>query len=651
MKSLIKTILLLGVILLVARIPVFATPVVKVLAQEYSASVEAVAFSPDGKTALSGSDDSTIKWWDLKNGRLIKTLNGHSKTVTAVVFSPNGQTALSASDDNTIKWWDLKTGRILKTLSGHTENVRTVKFSPDGKTALSGSSDKTIKWWRLERGWNSCQRCLIKTLTGHSDSVTSVAFSPNGRWAISGSNDKTIKLWNLHHGLLIKTLTGHTDSVWEVAISPDGQTALSASWDGSSKWWNLADGYTMFTYQKRHSIMSAAAFSPKGDQALLGKDDNLLIQLDLPKKRIIREWQGHSDSVLAVAFSADGDTALSGSRDSTTRLWNVKTGQQIVQLVAFKNGEWITVTPEGYYVASAHGDRYLQVRSKDNKSTYHRPDVVEWALKLGNSQQAIVQANRQQQVQRQQLAQRQPRYNWLSTHSATDKKRLALVIGNSNYDGEAFLTNPVNDAEDLAKVLRKLGFEVVHQQNLNLEQMEKTIQQFGRQLRSRQGVGLFYFSGHGVQHNGENYLIPIGAKDSLNTAGQLRYQAVATGYVLETMKGAGNQTNLMILDACRNSPFKKSWYKGEMIAPGLTSMQTAPGALIAYAASPGGVALNGKGRNSPYVKHLIQWIQQPKLSINQVLRQVRQAVRRETDGLQSPGYYDELNEVFYFKQD
>jgi hypothetical protein len=390
----------------------------------------------------------------------------------------------------------------------------------------------------------------------------------------------------------------------------------------------------------------------------LGRGDNILTQLDLPNKRIIREWQGHSDSVLAVAFSPDGNTALSGSRDATTRLWNAQTGQEIVQMVAFNNGEWVTLTPEGYYTASTNGDRYLQVSSKGHrvtnighyKSTYHRPDVVELALKLGDSQQAIAQANQQQnqQQQNQQQAQLQQR---LPTPSATPKKRIALVIGNSTYGGEAFLTNPVNDAEDLAKILRQLGFEVIHKQNLNLEQMEATINQFGTQLRSLQEVGLFYFSGHGIQHNGENYLIPIGAKDSLNSATQLRYRAVAAGYVLETMKTAGNQTNIIILDACRNSPFKKSWYKGEMIAPGLTSMPTAPGALIAYAASPGGVALNGNGRNSPYVKHLMEGIQKPNLSINQVLRQVRQAVRRETGGVQSPGYYDELNEAFYFKRD
>ncbi|OQY55775.1 MAG: hypothetical protein DRR08_13470 [Candidatus Parabeggiatoa sp. nov. 2] len=179
--------------------------------------------------------------------------------------------------------------------------------------------------------------------------------------------------------------------------------------------------------------------------------------------------------------------------------------------------------------------------------------------------------------------------------------------------------------------------------------METVINLFMEKLRNNKGVGLFYFSGHGVQHEGENYLIPVGASRVLRAADQLRYKAVAAGFVLASMKAAGNEVNLIILDACRNAPFK-SGFKGDMIPPGLTTMPTVPGALIAYAASPGGVAMNGSGRNSPYVKHLIAWMEKPQLSLNDILRNVRRAVHKETNGIQSPGYYDELNEAFYFNQ-
>jgi len=154
-----------------------------------------------------------------------------------------------------------------------------------------------------------------------------------------------------------------------------------------------------------------------------------------------------------------------------------------------------------------------------------------------------------------------------------------------------------------------------------------------------------------VQYQGTNYLIPVDGTRLLRNPKQLHYKAVAANYVQTTMESAGNRINLLILDACRNTPtFIKSLFKGEMTLPGLGSMKTTSGSLIAYAASPGGVAVDGTERNSPYVSSLMNWIQKPNLSINQVLRGVRNEVVNNTSGKQSPGYYDELNEDFYFSR-
>jgi formylglycine-generating enzyme required for sulfatase activity len=234
----------------------------------------------------------------------------------------------------------------------------------------------------------------------------------------------------------------------------------------------------------------------------------------------------------------------------------------------------------------------------------------------------------------------------LTTGLPTYAQRLALVIGNSAYRDDGILSNPVNDAKDLAKVLRRLGFEVIHRQNLNHRKMVTVIKQFGKKLRRNKGVGLFYFSGHGAQHHGENYLIPIGAPNALNSV-DLLYSTVAAGYVLDTMKAAKNEINLIFLDACRSRP-KKHWFKGEKMVSGLAPMLTVPDSLISYAASPGGVAKVGKGRNSPYVKHLMKLIQEPYLSINEVLTKVRRAVIKDTENVQFPGFYNALNDDFYF---
>ncbi|QJB43342.1 hypothetical protein HGD76_02975 [Dolichospermum flos-aquae CCAP 1403/13F] len=199
----------------------------------HSDSVWSVAYSPDGQTLASGSDDKTIKLWNVKTGNLLQTLSGHSDMVISVAYSPDGQTLASGSYDNTIKIWDVKTGNLLQTLSGHSRSVWSVAYSPDGQTLASGSWDNTIKIWDVKTG------NLLQTLTGHSSPVSSVAYSPDGQTLASGSDDKTIKLWNVKTGNLLQTLTGHSNPVVSVAYSPDGQTLASGSSDKTIKIWRL----------------------------------------------------------------------------------------------------------------------------------------------------------------------------------------------------------------------------------------------------------------------------------------------------------------------------------------------------------------------------------------------------------------------------
>ncbi|MEK8020081.1 MAG: caspase family protein, partial [Candidatus Parabeggiatoa sp.] len=237
--------------------------------------------------------------------------------------------------------------------------------------------------------------------------------------------------------------------------------------------------------------------------------------------------------------------------------------------------------------------------------------------------------------------------------SSASQKRLALLIGNSNYVGDNFLTNPVNDAKALAKVLKEqLNFEVIYKTNLNRRAMKNAIRQFGQQLDRNRGVGLFYFSGHGLQYQGQNHLIPIGVKDSLQSVVDLMEgtETVTVNYVLNTLKLAANEVNILILDACRNPPqFVKSWYKGEMIDPGMAKQSNTPsGTLIAYAAASGKPAESGEGEdNSPYVKSLMKWLPTPNLSITDALTQVRKDVKQATYQQQEPEYAAALDDIFY----
>ena len=201
----------------------------------HSSGVHSVAFSPDGRTMVSGSGDDTIKQWDTASGTEIRTLQGHSDSVLSVAFSPEGSTLASGSSDNTIKIWDTASGTEIRTLQGHSDSVRSVAFSLDGRTMASGSDDNTIKLWDTASGTE------ILTLEEHSISVHSVAFSPDGRTLASGGyGGNTIKLWDTAGGTEIRILEGHSSWVDSVAFSPDGRTLASGSNDNTIKLWKVA---------------------------------------------------------------------------------------------------------------------------------------------------------------------------------------------------------------------------------------------------------------------------------------------------------------------------------------------------------------------------------------------------------------------------
>ncbi len=221
------------------------------------------------------------------------------------------------------------------------------------------------------------------------------------------------------------------------------------------------------------------------------------------------------------------------------------------------------------------------------------------------------------------------------------EKRTALVIGNAAYESGT-LRNPINDARAMAKALADLSFEVTLKENLDQKQMKREIQAFGEKLQ-KGGVGLFYYAGHGVQVNGRNYLMPVGA--AIEHENQVEYEAVDMGAVLSEMDYAHARMNIVIIDACRDNPFARSF---RSISQGLASIDAPTGTLIAYATAPGSVANDGPGENGVYTGELIKAMVQPGLKIEDVFKQVRSAVREATGGRQVPWESSSLEGDFYF---
>ena len=235
---------------------------------------------------------------------------------------------------------------------------------------------------------------------------------------------------------------------------------------------------------------------------------------------------------------------------------------------------------------------------------------------------------------------------FLANAAAETAPRIALVMGNGGYDpgNIARLDNPVSDARLMASTLEGLGFDVSLIIDADRDAMELAVEAFGKRLRRAGGdaVGLFYYAGHGVEAAGQNYLIPLGAK--IESSLQFGRSAVPAQYVLEWMEHAGNQLNMVILDACRNNPFGEQ--RGGM--RGLAPMKGPSGTLIAYSAGPGEAASDGDYGNSPYTLALAETMIEPGLQVEDVFKRVRLRVEQATGNEQTPWENSSLTGYFYF---
>ncbi len=227
------------------------------------------------------------------------------------------------------------------------------------------------------------------------------------------------------------------------------------------------------------------------------------------------------------------------------------------------------------------------------------------------------------------------------TEGRTNRKRIALVIGNGAY-ATSPLKNPPNDATDMARALSNVGFTVEHGVNLSQRQMKAMIREFGQKLKTG-GQGLFYFAGHGVQLKGRNYLIPVDAE--ITSESDVEDQGVDVALVLGLMDEAGNGLNVVILDACRNNPFARSF---RSTTNGLAQVDAPTGTLVAYSTAPGKVARDGTGRNGAYTAQLLKQINVPGLPIEEVMKRVRANLKQMTNGDQVPWESSSLVGDFYF---
>lgn len=388
----------------------------------HTGDVQSVAFAAASPTLVSGGIDKSIRIWnyDSSDATAKQILKSRAIEVRALSASNDGKYLAAAGSDGFVRIWDNLSGRVLKTWMAHQGAVEAIKFSPDGKSVATGGQDKLAKLWDWLKGNE------LKSYVGHKGPVTSIAFSSDGSMISTGSNDTSIRMWDVATAELMKELNGHRLAVRSVAISPDGKLLASAGSDDMVKLWNISSGSNTKTYIDHSNRVTSVAFSVDSQQLLSASEDSTLRVRDLSKESASQVLTGHKGPVRGLAVM-NSNLAASVSVDGTLSIWdykkytrvtskNMAAGQLsavtnlgnsiavggdggatvIVSLsdaveklrqFAFSNEMWVSITPEGYFLASEGGDKFLNVRIKDQVhgldqfiESFYSPDRVRTAL-------------------------------------------------------------------------------------------------------------------------------------------------------------------------------------------------------------------------------------------------------------------------------
>jgi hypothetical protein len=225
-----------------------------------------------------------------------------------------------------------------------------------------------------------------------------------------------------------------------------------------------------------------------------------------------------------------------------------------------------------------------------------------------------------------------------------NRKLTALIIGNADYPSDAKLKNPRNDANDISEHIERCGFSVVKAVDCTDEEMERALKNFQKNLKAND-VGLFFFAGHGMQIEGDNYLNAINTDFSDET--NAKFSSLALNKVIEIMEKSGISTSIIILDACRNNPFERAWRRSAEVR-GLASVYAPKGTIIAFGTSPGEVASDGRGKNGAFTEALLRHIDTPDSSIEEMFKRVRNTLSAITRQKQTSWEHTSLAGEFFF---
>jgi small GTP-binding protein len=283
-------------------------------------SIWAYGFSPDAKRVLTGSDDNSVRLWDVETGRCLRVLEGHTSHVCSLVWSADGRLALSGDDDNSVRLWDVGAGRCLRMFSknrGLHFMVRGIAWSADYRRALFGANGQEVLLWDVETG-----RCL-RILEGHKSSVMSTAWSVDQRLALTGSLDGIVLLWDVATGQCLRSMEGHATCVNGLAWSPDQRLAVSGSRDATLRLWDVETGRCLRVLEGHTAEVWSVKWSADRRRLLSCAGDKSVRLWDVETGHCLRVLKGHKWRVFNVEWSDDQRRAFSGDERGGIRVWDL----------------------------------------------------------------------------------------------------------------------------------------------------------------------------------------------------------------------------------------------------------------------------------------------------------------------------------------